>query len=148
MSHAQPVTMSVPVHVLLVEDEPLTALVTASALRELPDVAKVTIAVDGADALDRLRSGAIAHDRLVILTDLNMPRMTGLELLDELKKIPSLRDKPVAVMTTSTDPADREAALAHRVAGYFIKTGRGYLDSLRAWLRNLGAGPTPSPAAA
>lgn len=140
--------MSGPVHVLLVEDEPLTALVTASALRELPGVDKVTIAVDGADALDRLRSGAIAHDRLVILTDLNMPRMTGLELLDEIEKIPSLRGKPIAVMSTSNDPADREAAFSHRVAAYFVKTGRGYLDSVRAWLRNLGSasGPTLAPA--
>lgn len=129
-------------HVLLVEDEPTTALVTASALRELPDVGKVTIAVDGADALDRLRSGAIAHDRLVILTDLEMPRMNGLELLDEIDKIPSLRGKPIAVCTTSTDPEIREAALAHRVAAFFVKTGRGYLDALRTWMRDLGEAAT------
>jgi CheY-like chemotaxis protein len=141
--------MDTPVHILLVEDEPLTALVTASALRELPDVGKVTIAVDGADALDRLRSGAIAHDRLVILTDLEMPRMNGLELLEAIEQIPELRDSTVAVMTTSTDPADREAALSHRVAAFFVKTGRGYLDSLRAWLHNVvdtGGALVPTPA--
>lgn len=134
-------------HVLLVEDDPVTALVTARALRELPGVGKVTIAVDGAEALSMLRGGAIAHDQVVILTDVDMPRMSGLELVEELEKIPSLRDQPVAVMTTSTDPAIRERALAHRVGAYFVKTGRGYLDALRAWMRNLGAlEPTPSAA--
>lgn len=133
-------------HVLLVEDDPLTALVTARALRQVPAVATVTIAIDGQDAFDRLRSGAIGPERLVILTDLSMPRMSGLELVAAIATLPELRGQPVAVLTTSNDPADRAAALALHVAGYFVKSaGRGYLDAMLAWLRTYGASLAPLP---
>ncbi len=134
------------VHVLLVEDEPLVALVTAQALRQVPAVAEVTIAVDGEDALTLLRSGAVRPEHLVILTDLSMPRMSGLELVAAVKQIPALRGKPIAVLTTSTDPADREAALALHVAAYFDKGGgRSYLEALVSWLRGYAATLAPSP---
>lgn len=127
-------------HVLLVEDDSLTALVTARALRQLPTVDRVSVAVDGQDAFDRLRSGAITPDRLVILTDLSMPRMSGLELVAAIATLPALRDNPVAVLTTSNDPADRKAAAALHVAGYFMKSaGRGYLDAMLSWLGGYGA---------
>lgn len=134
------------VHVLLVEDEPLVALITAQALRQIPAVAEVIIAVDGEDALTMLRSGAVRPEHLVILTDLSMPRMSGLELVAAINKIPALRGKPIAVLTTSTDPADREAALALHVAAYFDKGGgRRYLEALVSWLRGYVATLVPSP---
>lgn len=127
-------------HVLLVEDEPLIGLITARALRQLEVVDRVSLAVDGQDAFERLRSGVIAPARLVILTDLSMPRMSGFELVAAIATLPALRGNPVAVLTTSDDPVDRKAALALHVAGYFVKrASRGHLDAMLTWLRAYGA---------
>jgi CheY-like chemotaxis protein len=126
-------------HVLLVEDDPLTSLMTAHALRRQLGVRRVSVAVDGQDAFDRLASGAITPERLVILTDLSMPRMSGLDLVAAIASLPAFRSSPVAVLTTSNSPSDRAAAVALHVAGYFVKSaGRGYLDAMLGWLRAYG----------
>lgn len=126
-------------HVLLVEDDPLIAMMTARALRQQAVVRRVSVAIDGQDAFDRLASGAITPDRLVILTDLSMPRMSGLDLVAAVATLPAFRSNPVAVLTTSNSPADRAAAVALHVAGYFVKSaGRGYLDAMLAWLHAYG----------
>jgi CheY-like chemotaxis protein len=130
------------IHVLLVEDDPLTAFNTRRALRQSPDVGAITIAIDGRDALDRLRSGALADARIVILTDLSMPRMSGLELVAAVRAEPRFHALPIVVLTTSTDDADRLAALAMHVAGYFVKSAiSGHLDAFLAWLAAWRAAP-------
>ena len=132
--------MSPSMHVLLVEDEPLTGLVTARALRQLAEVDRVSLVLDGQDAFERLRSGVITPERLVILTDLSMPRMSGLELVAAIATLPAPRANPVAVLTTFDDPAQRRAALALHVAGYFVKrASRGHLDAMFSWLRAYAA---------
>lgn len=130
--------------VLLVEDEPLTALVTAKALRKLSSVHEITLAVDGADALRRLRSGEVPSDHLVILTDLSMPRMNGLELTAAVHEMPGMEHTPVAILTSSTDPADRAAAHALH-ADFFIKRGRVYLEAVVDWLRCYAMSLVPPP---
>ena len=121
-------------------------MVTAQALQQVPEVDKVVIAVDGEEALGLVRSGAVAPDRLVILTDLEMPRMSGLELVKAIEAMPELRGKPVAVVTTSTDPRDREAARQLHVTAFFSKTARGYLEAIKGWVRSIGAGMNLAPA--
>jgi DNA-binding NarL/FixJ family response regulator len=110
-----------PIHVLLVENDPLMAFNTKRSLRRHPKIAAITVAVDGREALDHLRGGIPAGQRPVVLTDLWMPRMSGLELVSALRAEPALRDVVVVVFTISTDEADRDAALALHVAGYFTK---------------------------
>lgn len=122
-------------HVLLVEDDPLTALLSARALRPLAAVESVTVAVDGLDALALLTGDRLAAADLIIVTDLSMPRMTGLELIAVLAALPQRRAAAIAVLTTSADPADRAAAIALGVDAYFVKRlGRGYLDAMTTWL--------------
>lgn len=81
-------------------------------------------AVDGYEALDILR-GTNGVEKLiepfVILLDLNMPRMGGLELLEQLRADPALSSSRVFVMTTSDHQRDVEAAYKLHVAGYIVK---------------------------
>lgn len=140
--------MSPPTHVLLVEDDPLTVFNTTRSLRTSADVLSITVAVDGRDALDRLRSGDLAGERVVVLTDLSMPRMSGLELVSAMREEPTLRELPVIIVTNSSDEADREAARELDVADYIVKTaGTHHFDRMLAWLRDYCAAPE-SPAAA
>jgi CheY-like chemotaxis protein len=133
--------MAVPAHVLLVEDDPLTVFNTERSLRTSEDVDSITVAVDGLDALDRLRSGAFDGMRVVVVTDLSMPRMSGLELVSAMREEPTLRDLPVVILTNSSDEADRSAARELDVADYIVKSaGYRYFEQMLAWLRNY-AGP-------
>ena len=111
-----------PIHLLLVEDEDLDAMNTQRALRDRPDVESVTTARDGEAALEVLRAHRLSTDRLIVLLDLRMPGMGGLEFLHHLREIPDLRWLPVVVMTASLDERDREEAYALNAAGYFVKS--------------------------
>jgi CheY-like chemotaxis protein len=81
----------------------------------------LTIAGNGLEALTKLRSGEIRGNRRLILLDLNLPRMNGIEFLRELRKDPELASTPVVVLTTSNDEADRIDAYELNVAGYLLK---------------------------
>jgi CheY-like chemotaxis protein len=78
----------------------------------------------GLEALDILR-GDNSHAKLeapyLILLDLNLPRMGGIEFLDELRRDPTLRRTLMFVMTASTAADDRERAYEKNIAGYVIQ---------------------------
>jgi CheY-like chemotaxis protein len=125
-AHAQPTDRSPrrrSFHVLHVDDDDLDALNFQRAMRGSLVVAGITSARDGIEALDHLRSGALPLDRLVLVIDLRMPRMSGLELLRALRADARLRHLPVVIMTTSDDTGDLDAAYRENVAGYLLKTG-------------------------
>jgi CheY-like chemotaxis protein len=125
-----------PVHVLLVEDDPLTVLNVRRLLLRTDEVATVTVAVDGREALDLLLGGTLPRDRMLVITDLSMPRMSGLELLYAIRRDAGLSHLPVVVLMTSSDGADRQAAFALQVAGYFVKAhALQPLQEMMTWLR-------------
>jgi CheY-like chemotaxis protein len=76
---------------------------------------------DGKEALDMLRSHKIKSPHIILL-DLNMPRMNGLEMLDELRKDEEFSDSVVFVLTTSKDDNDVVAAYNKHIAGYIVKS--------------------------
>ena len=128
------------IDVLMVEDDPLTAFNTRRALRRSARIKSVAVAIDGHDALDQLRRGLHTSIRLVILTDLSMPRMSGLELAAAIRAEPSLRALRIVVLTTSGDEVDRAAAAALQVAGYFVRNATpAHLDEVISCLCAQGA---------
>ena len=120
-----------PLCVLLVDDDEIEQEGFRRALSRRPLDAQLVTAEDGMEALHILR-GANGHPRMmqpfVVLLDLNMPRMTGIEFLQELRTDPKLRSTIVFVLTTSNDERDRRASYDLNVAGYVVKdeVGRDY----------------------
>lgn len=112
------------VQVLLVEDDEVAAMAVRRAFKKADLSNHVTVARDGVEALDILRGGDEAEPferPYIILLDLNLPRMSGHEFLDELREDARLRDSVVFVMTTSDDATDKLQAYSRFVAGYIRK---------------------------
>jgi len=112
------------VSILLVEDDALDVKAVKLALRELKIANPLFCAKDGIEALEMLRGeNGLARNGIpyIILLDLNMPRMDGMEFLDELRADPDLKRSVVIVMTTSAAEEDRVRAYDRNVAGYVLK---------------------------
>jgi CheY-like chemotaxis protein len=124
-----------PFQVLHVEDDDLDAMNFQRAIRNSRWIESVALAHDGVEALALLRSGRISTRRLIILVDIRMPRMSGLELLEHLRADPMLGSIPVVVMTTSLDDGDLAAAYRAHVAGYLVKSDDGarFRDAVAAF---------------
>jgi CheY-like chemotaxis protein len=111
--------------ILLVEDDQLDTMNVERELRKLNISVPLHKARNGREGLDLLRGTASqpALDPLpaVILLDINMPRMNGLEFLAELRADPRLTHLTVFIMTTSEEETDRATAQRLGVAGYIVK---------------------------
>jgi len=108
-------------NILLVEDDQVDVMNVQRAFNKSHISNPLRVAGNGVDALEQLRNGEIPLHRLLILLDLNMPRMNGIEFLRELRKDVELRHLPVVVLTTSDDERDRIEAYHLNVAGYIVK---------------------------
>jgi two-component system, chemotaxis family, response regulator Rcp1 len=95
-----------PVHILLVEDNPQDVEITRRALEKGQVKNRLTVARDGQEALDILEAIKSDDPPALILLDLNMPRLNGIEVLQVIKSDPNLRRIPVIVLTTSTREED------------------------------------------
>jgi CheY-like chemotaxis protein len=110
-----------PLNILLVEDDEVDVMNVRRAFRQFHILNPLFVASDGVEALLMLRSGKVPTDRRLVLLDLNMPRMNGIELLRELRSDPLLHATPVVVLTTSDDERDKIEAYNLHVAGYLVK---------------------------
>jgi CheY-like chemotaxis protein len=108
-------------NILLVEDDEVDVLNVKRAFQRNHIANPLFVAEDGIEALEQLRSGAIPKDRRIVLLDLNMPRMNGIEFLRELRADPELKLTTVVVLTTSNDDRDKVDAYDLNVAGYLLK---------------------------
>jgi CheY-like chemotaxis protein len=108
-------------NILLVEDDKVDVMNVERALRKNNLTNPLFVAPNGVEALRMLRDGTVPGVRRLILLDLNMPRMNGLEFLRELRADPALSISPVVVLTTSNDERDKLAAYDQHVAGYLLK---------------------------
>jgi len=128
-----------PIHtVLLVDDNPDDCEIVKEAWGEIPVGQELRFVHDGPELLDYLYHRGPFSDRAcsprpsVILLDLNMPHMNGMEALAEIKKDPSLACIPVVVLTTSQAPKDICQTAGLGVNGYIHKPNsyKGYLQML------------------
>lgn len=108
------------VSLLIVDDDDIDAIALERALRKLRLLNTVFRARDGREALELLRSGNVPAPYIILL-DLNMPRMNGLEFLEALRTDPLLTHVVVFVLTTSKSDEDLVAAYRKHVAGYVFK---------------------------
>lgn len=136
------------IHLLLVEDDDLDVMNVHRALAQAAEVASITVARDGVEALKLLRGSELPMERLVVLVDLRMPRMSGLDLLRELRADSRLKRIPTVVLTTSDDPHDRDAAFCLGAAGYFVKPAapgrfRQIMDAMRTYWSVAEFAPPP-----
>ncbi len=108
-------------NILLVEDDEVDVMNVRRAFEKAHITNPVFVAGDGIEALEKLRSGAIPNHRRLILLDLNMPRMNGIEFLRELRRDPELCQTVVVVLTTSAEERDKLDAYGLNIAGYLVK---------------------------
>lgn len=108
-------------NILLVEDDEVDVMNVRRAFQKNHIANPLFVAANGVDALEQLREGRIPRDRRIILLDLNMPQMNGIEFLRELRGDAELKLTPVIVLTTSNDERDRIEAYNLNVAGYLLK---------------------------
>jgi CheY-like chemotaxis protein len=100
---------SLPIEILLVEDSPTDALITQEALVYSKVLNKIHHVEDGVEALAFLRRQGVHADKVrpgLVLLDLNLPKLNGLEVLTAIKADPELRTIPVVVLTTSKSEKD------------------------------------------
>lgn len=118
--------------IMLVEDDTVDAMTVKRALKEISVVNPLVIRENGEEALAYLRDPA--NDRpCIILLDLNMPVMNGIEFLHVVKADEQLRRLPVIVLTTSEEQQDKVNSFNMSVAGYMAKPVdyRQFVDIMR-----------------
>jgi CheY-like chemotaxis protein len=111
-------------HILLVDDDEVDVMNVQRAFKKNNIINPLYVARNGLEALEMLRGEggmSIPEERRLILLDLNMPKMNGLEFLRELRADPVLRCLTVVVLTTSDDDRDKVEAYELNVAGYILK---------------------------
>jgi len=128
---------------LIVDDDQVSVMAMQRAMQKLKIVNETEVCSDGQDALEFLQRAAQKFANLppyIVMLDLNMPRMGGLEFLDAIRADPALSRVVVFVFTTSDTPDDVRSAYSRNVAGYIVKenpseTFAAALDMLESYVR-------------
>ena len=112
--------------ILLVEDNPNDIELTLAALAETHLANDVVVVRDGAEALDYLRRTGPFADRpagnpAVVLLDLKLPKVDGLQVLEQVKSDPGLRQVPVVMLTSSREEQDLVRSYSLNVNAYVVK---------------------------
>ncbi len=123
-----------PLNIVLVEDDDVDVMNVQRAFEKAKISTPLFRAADGVEALDLLRNPTTPSERRLVLLDLNLPRMNGIEFLRELRSDALLRRTPVVVLTTSDDEQDKQGAFDLNVAGYLLKpsTFSSFVDLMSA----------------
>lgn len=125
---------SEPISLLLIDDDDVEAEMVHRSLKKVKIANEVIRARDGLEALEILKGKRPTkiNGPVLILLDLNMPRMNGIEFLEQIRGDEVLRKLVVFVLTTSNDERDKAAAYDKNVAGYIVKShaGRDFMNLL------------------
>ena len=107
--------------ILLVEDDSVDVMTLKRVFKKIRVKNPLHVCGNGEEALQWLEQNKADKPGLILL-DLNMPRMNGLEFLKVVKKDEALKIIPIVVLTTSSDPMDRQESFKSNVAGYMLKS--------------------------
>jgi two-component system chemotaxis response regulator CheY len=105
----------------LIVDDSATMVLSVKSTLEMNGFTVLT-ASDGVQALDKLKEG-VRPD--LIITDINMPNMDGLELIRNVRKLPGFRFTPILTLTTESQAAKREEAKSNGATGWLVKPVMG-----------------------
>ncbi len=121
-------------NILLVEDDEVDVMNVRRAFQRAHVSNPLHVAGNGLEALEILRGDTMPAGRRLVLLDLNMPRMNGIEFLRAVRADASLQSLPVVVLTTSNDERDKVDAYKLNVAGYLLKpvTFTDFVDLMAA----------------
>lgn len=120
IANPKPMEMNKKPAFLLIDDDEIDVMGVTRIFKKNNITNPIIVANDGIEALEKLRNGSIPSPYLVLL-DLNMPRMNGIEFLRNIRRDPVLKSAIVFVLTTSKDDEDKRQAFEHHVAGYIVK---------------------------
>lgn len=115
-------------NILLVEDDDGDAKAVKRTFNKARIANPIYRAVDGVEALDMLRGSngvETVPSPFILLVDINMPRMNGIQLIEEIRRDPDLNKHIVFVLTTSKNEEDKTKAYNLNVAGYILKETAG-----------------------
>jgi CheY-like chemotaxis protein len=113
-----------PYRLFLIEDNPAEVRLIQEAIKEaeLEDMLELHFAYDGEEACEALDTSKIIDKKFdLVLLDLNMPKVTGKEVLEKIKTDPDLENTPVIVVTNSDYKKDMIECYRLRADGYFQK---------------------------
>ncbi len=126
-------------NILLIDDDDVATDGVIRSLRKVPLDCHIVTAEDGLEGLEILRGQHPEREigqPLLVVVDLNMPRMDGLEFLAELRADENLHGTVAFVLTTSNRDSDRARAYQKHIAGYMVKSELGPQFSKLAELLN------------
>ncbi|GAA0520589.1 response regulator [Deinococcus depolymerans] len=146
--HTPPSLTPVPIEILLVEDSEADIVLTREAFADAGVLNNLHVARDGVEGLEMLRAADGLPRPDVILLDINMPRMNGLEFLQEIKRDPDLMTIPVIMLTTSQAEEDILRSYQAFAASYVVKPvefGRFYeaIQALGRYMLTIVRAPLP-----
>ena len=119
------------VRILLVEDDDVDAMAVERAFAKNRILNEIVRARDGVEGLAKLEVLCGSQSSpVIVLLDLNMPKLNGIQFLEKLRTNPKMKGTVVFVLTTSEDDRDKAAAYDNFVAGYMVKShvGRDFLN--------------------
>ena len=105
----------------LVDDDEDDRMFLSGAVQEVIENVTIIEYNNGVDFLEKVLSDKSLMGSVLVIVDMNMPRMTGLETIREFKANPNMANVPIVVISTSSNPELQEQAFAIGAAGYLIK---------------------------
>lgn len=112
------------INILMIEDDSLDVMDAKRTLDKMGVLYKMEVAQNGEEALDYLKRAQSDNTIMrpdIVLLDLNMPKMNGVELLSAIRSADQWKDLKVFVVTTSDEKEDREKTKKLGVSGYIVK---------------------------
>jgi len=123
-------------HILLIEDNPDHAILINGILKQIKEITKISLIDDGQKALDFMtKSKRKKQIPNLVLLDLKLPKISGLELLKKWKEDHSLKSLPIVVLSTSDIDKDKKTAISLGADQYLVKPSN--YDSLFKQIRKI-----------